>query len=1431
MFSPYKRPTIVEFTDPATGHISAAVSVDSKSLELSEIPALGTAITEIGLPPEYSDKYSADHKLTRISRNDTGEGYTLVFEKLPGSTLSGQVVTEKGELATLTRQIVDPDTEITPSALTVTARLEPDGKGRSILEKIEVPEVFSEQTFSKDTPDPVPEKFRVAIPTETTEETVEGQAAAPTLVTGDIAKSEQQITKFTKRKRTTKRNTAALPKSLVQRATTNEGVKATVTETLRSGDSTENPSATVSIESEAIGDGTFVVRKTELEEVFPGKVFSADRPDPVPEKFRVAVPTKTVEETAAGTAGEPTLVGGEIAESEQQVTKFTKRTRKVTRDTASLPKTLTQTATTNEGLKATVTETLQTGDTTDTPTATKSVESEAIGDGTYVVRTTTLPKVFAGQTFSAERPDRTPEKFRAAIPATTTEETVIGTAGAPTLVGGEIAESEQQVTEHTKRTRKVSRDPATLPKTLSQKATTPEGLLASVSETLRTTDIDGTTETPSATESFESENLGDGTFVVRKTTLPEVFPAKSFSAENPDPVPQKFRIAAPAVTEEETMAGTATAPTPLAPGELAKSEQQVTKFTKRTSKTSRSTTALPKTLTQTATTNEGLKATVTETLQVGDTIDIPSATKIVESEAIGDGTFVVRTTDLPEVFSGKTLAVENPDPVPAKFRTLSPSTTEEETVAGTVQPQFLATGEIAKSEQQVTKHTKRKRKVTRARADLPVKLTQIGTGSERRKKYIEETLQLGDTARDTSPTVSVQSEAMGDGTYLVRTEDDVEIFTGAAFNVEATDPTPQKFRSKLPIRIEERNEVGIAARPELQPGDIARSSQQVDKFNRRRRRTYRAIETLPVTLTQTDTNQQGQKVTVTETLQRGDTSEQPNATLTVQSEALGDGNYVVRRTQIPEVFPENAISLERPDNSPQKFRAALPTTTTEEVVPGQVEEPTLSSGELAASEQQLTAHTKRTRRVSRNASKLPKTLAQTATNAQGQKVTVTETLQVGDTSESPTALSTVESEAIGDGTYIVRKSTVPEVFKAKRVEKQRDEDSLPARFRAAIEKEILEEITAGAVSNTLSLTGNQIAASEEQLTEHTKRRRTVERNIEASSSTLRGQDYDPTFDVTLPYVERITSSGAELGQKSREVTPLSATQDLVREADFSQIQAALGAINLQFPSRSSLTLPPVLKEVKLEWDITEEEGRFNGRGSGTGTGNTWSWSAQARGEARAVAAVMPGWVVDMEEVWASGVPTTSHIFFLPYPVTEADILAKLNVSRWPVFRPESHVLVAFGKKITASRESSSSNSRSQGDGTSSSTSSGDGNSFGSASTAVTLRIPPCLHGAIQIKEEKKAQANASARVSVGEYIGIDGGGNVTTSPAIEANAVATAKAEVKVDYTLQATQPKDIPRTGRYLIDSRVEPYQYGFARCYAEVLDANIFNSALTFL
>jgi hypothetical protein len=377
---------------------------------------------------------------------------------------------------------------------------------------------------------------------------------------------------------------------------------------------------------------------------------------------------------------------------------------------------------------------------------------------------------------------------------------------------------------------------------------------------------------------------------------------------------------------------------------------------------------------------------------------------------------------------------------------------------------------------------------------------------------------------------------------------------------------------------------------------------------------------------------------------------------------------------------------------------------------------------------------------------------------------------------------------------------------------------MPERFRAAIPTEVLEETVTGNVAGSLSLTGSEISKSEEQLTEHTKRTRRVARRATTSTPTLKGQNYDATLNVVYPYEEKITNSGASLGRPNTEVSPISGTQDLVREFDPKAIGEALAKINLTFPSRTSLTLPPVLKSVKLVWDETEEEGRFTGSGSGSGGGKSWSWDVKGQGEARAVAGLMPGWVVDIEEVWASGVPTTSHIFFLPYPVTEAHILSKLNVARWPVFRPESHTLVAFGKKITATfNKSASYGASGSEDSNSNSRGSGEGTSFGVSNSAVTLKIPPCLHKAITVKETKQTQAFATASI------------NIPGTTITGLNAKATAKSEV--DFRLDATRPQDIPRTGRYLIDSRVEPYQYGFARCYAEVLNANIFNSALTFL
>lgn len=813
-------------------------------------------------------------------------------------------------------------------------------------------------------------------------------------------------------------------------------------------------------------------------------------------------------------------------------------------------------------------------------------------------------------------------------------------------------------------------------------------------------------------------------------------------------------------------------------------------------------------------TDKGQLATITTQVVAPGTTVTPTALTVSASvKPDSKGKSVLEKVEVPEVFGEKNFSKEVPDPAPQKFRVAIPTATTEETIAGIAAEPTLGTGELAKSEQQVTQFTKRTKKTSRSKTDLPKKLPQTATGQQQQKLYVEDTLQLGETQRKPSITVDVESEALGDGTYVIRTQDEVEIFTGDNFSAEINDPLPAKFRSKLPTRTEERTEVGIARKPELKPGEVAKSFEQVDKHKVRRRTVKRPSEVLPVTLRQVETNPVGQKVAVTETLQKGDTLEEPTATASIQSEALGDGNYVVRRTQLPEVFNEKSRSVERPDNVPQKFRSSLPTSTEEEIVEGQVGLIALSTGEVAASEQQVTKFTKRKRRVSRQAAALPQTLTQVSTNDKGQLVTVQETLQQGGTSAQPDATTQVESEALGDGTFIVRRSTVDRVFPGKQLEVQKTE-TLPERFRAAIPTTIEEETVTGDVSGAIQLASSEIAVSEQQVTQHTKRKRRVSRSI-ANAPTLKGQNYDPTFNVVYPYQERITKSGEAMGRPNTEINPLSGTEDLVREFDPKAIEAALSKIQLEFPTRTSLSLPPVLRGIKLEWQVSQEAGSFKSNWSGSAFGS-YSIGGSERGDAKATSEIMPAWVIDIEEVWASGLPTTSYVFFLKYPVTENQILARLGVGRWPIFKPESHILTAFGKKVSANAEASVAFSRSESkSGSSYDNVRGTGDSVGFSVSSVVAKIPPCLHGQISIKETKEARAWARATTEIS---------------VLTAFSQKEAIAKSTVDVRLLSTDPSDIPRSGRYLIDSKVEPYQYGFARVYAEVLDAFIFRDTKPF-
>ena len=553
-------------------------------------------------------------------------------------------------------------------------------------------------TLSTERQDPLPPKFRVLSPTTTTDELAEGSVETPVLTGDQLAATEDQINTNLKRKRTVSRSSANNTTSLSGKQVTNDLQVANVVETIVPDGTTITTSAlTVDGSVESLGNGQSIQRVITAPELFAAETFAAERPDVVPEKFRVAIPTTTTEERIEGTAEEPTLDIGDLAATEQQENKFVKRVRKTKRDSVSLPVTLSQKTTTNEKQVATVTEELQVGDTTETSTATVDIESQALGDGTYVVRKVQVPELFTAETFAAERPDVVPEKFRVAIPTTTTEERIEGTAEEPTLDIGDLAATEQQENKFVKRVRKTKRDSVSLPVTLSQKTTTNEKQVATVTEELQVGD---TTETSTATVDIESQALGDGTYVVRKVQVPELFTAESYSAERPDVVPEKFRVAIPTTTEEWNEEGFANIPT-LETGDIAVIEQQQNVHVKRTRKTKRDTAALPKSLTQKATTNEKQIATITETLQIGDTSETPTATKDIQSEVLGDGTYVVRKIEVPELFGAKSYSIQKPDVVPEKFRAQVPTTTEQLSKSGQAVPPSLATGELERSQQQV----------------------------------------------------------------------------------------------------------------------------------------------------------------------------------------------------------------------------------------------------------------------------------------------------------------------------------------------------------------------------------------------------------------------------------------------------------------------------------------------------------------------------------------------------------------------------------------------------------------------------------------------------------------------------------------------------------------------------------------------------------
>jgi hypothetical protein len=119
------------------------------------------------------------------------------------------------------------------------------------------------------------------------------------------------------------------------------------------------------------------------------------------------------------------------------------------------------------------------------------------------------------------------------------------------------------------------------------KTTDNDGQLATVT-TQRKGALNYIAPNPTATRTVEVSREDAESLVERIVDTPEVFAAKSFSAERPDVVPTEFRDQIPTLSDEITEEGTAQEITSLIGDVISKSEQQVNKFLKRTRTTTRS---------------------------------------------------------------------------------------------------------------------------------------------------------------------------------------------------------------------------------------------------------------------------------------------------------------------------------------------------------------------------------------------------------------------------------------------------------------------------------------------------------------------------------------------------------------------------------------------------------------------------------------------------------------------------------------------------------------------------------------------------------------------------------------------------------------------------------------------------------------------------
>lgn len=262
-----------------------------------------------------------------------------------------------------------------------------------------------------------------------------------------------------------------------------------------------------------------------------------------------------------------------------------------------------------------------------------------------------------------------------------------------------------------------------------------------------------------------------------------------------------------------------------------------------------------------------------------------------------------------------------------------------------------------------------------------------------------------------------------------------------------------------------------------------------------------------------------------------------------------------------------------------------------------------------------------------------------------------------------------------------------------------------------------------------------------------------------------------------------------------------------------------------FANTADINFPEVLTALTVYWSTSIGEGTNTEAGAMdvNGTSNV-QLGLDVRASAQGSTSIIPELIPTISKIYGESMPVTDYYFFLPLPVTQAQILSRLTVlagstvNAWPIFKPVPRTFILDGKKLSASLEGNLHYKVSvDTTGTSTGKSSGVGRNFDAGSSVRAVTLPPMLNAALSVKNSggtDESTKTQSATVDTSAAISDSGVGmSVSDSLTLVSQASVTPA-------SIGATSPAALPSSGLYLLRCDTELFRDGYAACRARVFD-----------